>query len=95
MQHLICNSCGRIDEYTVKKTNLHNTAYCICGSYIKHLPKDDNPKLHFGKYSGRVISTMTTPDEIRYLYWLQSSGNIKNNLKNQLIEHLRKNGVDI
>lgn len=44
--------------------------------------------LHFGKYKGREVISMTSDDELAYLFWL-SKTNIKQGLKNQIDNHLK------
>ena len=45
----------------------------------------------FGKYKGRKLSTLTTPEETKYLHWLMNTDNkiiprklINNHLKGKL-----------
>lgn len=89
MQDLICKKCGSVNDYEIRESSLHNTAYCLCGNYIKHVPKNESPKIHFGKYKGRDISSLTSDEETRYLYWLMNQ-DIKANLKLQIERHLKK-----
>jgi len=68
MEDLICKKCGSINDYYVRKSELHRTAYCKCGSYIKHLPNDDYSDLamYLGKYKGCKVRLIKDQN---YLEW--------------------------
>jgi len=88
---ITCQRCGLINDYSERIAGPHKSAYCNgCGNYIKHLPKNKPIKIHFGKYAGRELSTLTEPDDLRYLHWL-SGCDIKPNLKQAILEHIKKN----
>lgn len=67
-----CIRCGLIDDYEVRQSGPHKTAYCNgCGKYIKHLPQENsNLKLYFGKYKDREITSLTGKEEVDYLKWV-------------------------
>ena len=50
--------------------------------------KTTDYKIPFGKYRGRMLSTLTTPEETKYLHWLMNTDN--NVINRTLIDkHLR------
>jgi len=88
---ITCQKCGLINDYSVREAGMHQSAYCNgCQNYIKHLPQNKPVKIHFGKYAGCELSTLTAPDDIRYLIWL-SGCDIKANLKTAILEHIKRN----
>lgn len=44
-----------------------------CKSYIKFLPQDEHPKIHFGKYKGIEIRKMS---DLKYLRWMLESAKL-------------------
>jgi hypothetical protein len=91
MESLICPKCGLVDDYNIQQRGNHKTAYCNgCDSYIKHLPQGNPTALYFGKYKGRQLESMTTPEELKYLKWLNDSGIKQNSLKEAVTKHLAK-----
>ena len=89
MPDIVCQKCGSINDFrTVMKSN-QNTCWCNgCDSFIKNMPQGKSPKLHFGKYKDREISTMTDAVEINYLQWVSAQPWCTNLLKNQILNHL-------
>lgn len=70
---IVCKKCGSINDYKTQLKNNQNTAWCnVCGSFIKNIPYAE-PALYFGKYKGRKIKSLTTPEETQYLHWLINS----------------------
>lgn len=89
MKDVICHNCGSVNDYHVVKKSNQETAYCnSCELYIKNLPQGGEPTLYFGKYTGRTIVSMVSEEELRYLNWLLTSPNTKNNLRSQIENHL-------
>lgn len=87
---IVCKNCGTVDDYFTEKSGPHLKAMCCnCGTYIKFLPQTSKPKLHFGKYKGRDISSMTSEPEIKYLQWCLAT-DMKTNVKRDISEHLQK-----
>lgn len=65
---ITCKRCGAVDNYRVEQKGPHQTAICnACNKYIKHLPKDTEPRIYFGKYHGQLISEIT---DVEYLQWV-------------------------
>jgi uncharacterized protein (DUF3820 family) len=88
METVTCNRCGLIDDYAIKISGPHKSAYCNgCGRYIKHLPQNTEFIMPFGKYKGRHLSSMVSVEEIGYIKWLLSQ-NPKNSLKDKLQAHI-------
>lgn len=87
-----CQHCGLIDDYNIKKSGPHNSAYCNgCGNYIKHLPQNNEIKIvPFGKYRGREIASMTSLDELKYLEWFIGMPDLRDNVKKSISEHLKR-----
>ena len=86
MEDIKCSKCGS-EDYVIRVTDIHHTAYCnSCGAYIKHVPKDA-PTLYFGKYTGMKIADC---DDINYLNWLlqntKQGERIKKAIINRLVE---------
>ncbi len=77
MTELICTRCGAIDDYYVRKSELHTTAYCNCGAYIKHLPNDNYKELtmYLGKYKSWKIKHI---NDVQYLEWALKNIDFKN-----------------
>lgn len=87
---IVCQNCGSIDDYNERAAGPHISAYCNgCGKYIKHLPQNTPATLYFGKYRGRLISSMLDIEELRYLEWLTNAGGIKPKLKEAIDAHLK------
>jgi uncharacterized protein (DUF3820 family) len=90
-EELICKICGPTDEFLIKQSGPHLTAYCEkCNSYIKHLPKSKITEkiLPFGKYIGTKISEMWDEEQINYLRWLVEQDFLKQDLRNAVGQHL-------
>lgn len=85
-----CQHCGLIDDFVVKKSGPHNSAYCNgCGNYIKHLPQNNEIKIvPFGKYRGREIASMRSDEELRYLQWFVEMPDLRENVKTAINKHL-------
>jgi uncharacterized protein (DUF3820 family) len=67
-----------------------NTAWCNgCDGFIKNIPQGKPIQLYFGKYKGRLLSTMDDETEILYLKWVISQSWCKSLLKTQIEEHLK------
>lgn len=91
MQDIICNNCGLINEYQVKQTQLHTTAYCNgCGKYIKHLPKENKDHvIYFGKYKGTPLKDFLTKEHVNWLNWaVNNATTLKPALKEAILKHL-------
>ena len=92
MQQISCKACGLINDYEIRQSGPHQTAYCKgCGLYIKHLP-NNNPILimPFGQYKGREIKTLIADTELRYLEWLVLKPDMKPKLKEAIQQHLKR-----
>lgn len=83
---LVCKKCFRKNEFTVEK-NLHFKATCVCGAFIGNIPTNKPAKIHFGKYAGREISSMTSKEEVDYLKWALAN---MTSLSKKLIEEINK-----
>lgn len=85
-----CPKCSSID-YRIEPRGIHQTAFCNkCDAYIKNLPQGKPAQLHFGKFSGREIQTMTSFEEVEYLKWMVKKLDIKpNSLKEAIHAHLK------
>jgi hypothetical protein len=90
MQDITCQHCGNINDYrTIMKTN-QNTAWCNgCDKFIKNLPQGKPPQIFFGRYKDRLISSLTSKEEVQYLQWLIEQPWCKNMLKGQIEDHLK------
>lgn len=88
MPDIICQNCGSINDFhTIMKSN-QNTAWCNgCDKFIKNISQGKPPVIHFGKYKGRLISTMVLKDEIQYLEWLNSQEWATSVIKGQIANH--------
>ena len=86
---VVCNKCGLINDYKTQLKNNQNTAWCNgCGSFIKNIPYSE-PALYFGKFKGRKIKSLTTPEETQYLHWLLNSDfKLNKRLEVVIKEHL-------
>lgn len=86
---VICQNCGSINDYRPVMKSNQNTAWCNgCDKFIKNLPQGKPPMLFFGKYKGRLISTMLNDEEIRYLQWMVQQAWCKAPLSVQIVNHL-------
>jgi hypothetical protein len=57
MQDIICKNCGYINDYRTELKANNNVAYCNgCDKYIKNIPQNNMPMLHFGKYKGKLVT---------------------------------------
>lgn len=91
---IFCQNCGLCDDYEKRQAGPHVSAYCNgCGKYIKHLPQGKPVMLHFGKYKGRELSSMLDDESIRYLRWLASEGDIKESLRESIVNHINANAI--
>lgn len=91
-----CKKCGTIDNYTAYKQGPHVGAMCNnCKSFVKWLPQNNPVTIHFGKYKGRELVSMTSKEEIDYLVWSLEQRWMKNNLANKIKNHLNniENGL--
>lgn len=80
---LICNTCGSVNDFTITKPSIHYKATCGCGLYITNISENKPIELHFGKYKGRLLSTMRSNDEIQYLQWALAQNIFKGRLKEE------------
>jgi|GEM_PF-2352903 hypothetical protein len=87
-EDVICQRCGSINDFTISKPSLHYKATCKCGTYITNLSENKPSLLHFGKYKGRAIKSMSTKEEIDYLNWGLSQGIFKGKLKKDIQERI-------
>lgn len=90
-EELICKHCGPTDEFLIKQSGPHLTAYCEkCNGYIKHLPKSKTTEklLPFGKYIGTKICDMWDEEQINYLRWLVEQDFLKQDLRSAVGQHL-------
>lgn len=65
---ITCKRCGLINEYKIEK-NVHYKATCKCGGFLTNISTNKPVTIHFGKYSGRQIDSMTDKEEVQYLQW--------------------------
>lgn len=80
---IICNHCGTEDFYFEEKKG-NFCAYC--GKKIK---KVQDVKLKFGKYKGRMVSTMKSKSEKQYLEWvLENFKDLNSNLEIAIINQI-------
>lgn len=94
---LTCQKCGLVQEESELRTeriflsnnrDYHLKASCSsCGAYIKFLPHDPIPQLHFGKYKGWPIAEINRIDP-DYIKWLLKQ-DIKPKLRATILEVLR------
>lgn len=85
---VICPKCNAEDFYFEENNGPHKTAVCAsCGSYIKHLSKNQDFVFYFGKYKSRNLSSMISKEEKSYLNWLLTT-DIKTGLKEKITKHL-------
>jgi uncharacterized protein (DUF3820 family) len=90
METIICQKCGLINDYAVQQSGPHKTAYCNgCGKYIKHITQGNDFEIPFGRYKGRMLSSMVSSEEINYLKWLLLQ-DVKNSLRTKLQTHIDK-----
>lgn len=77
LQPIKCARCFHQENRNVKK-NKQWTSFCTkCGNQVRivskhdagYLDKDVEP-MFFGPYKGRIISTLTAPEELEYLIHL-------------------------
>jgi len=87
---ITCQRCGLVDDYYVKESGPHKSAYCNgCDNYIKHLPQNNEIKIvPFGKYKGREISSMCSNEELRYLQWFVEMPDLRDNVKTAINKYL-------
>ena len=90
MPDITCQHCGNMNDYrTIMKSN-QLTAWCNgCDSFIKNIPQGKPPQIFFGKYKDRLISSLTSKEEIEYLQWLVAQKRCKSLLKGQIETHLK------
>jgi len=80
--------CGKEDQYIVTK-NIHYKATCKCGNFIKNLSTNKPITIHFGKYAGRELESMTSKEEVQYLQWAINSGVFSKKVAQAAIEFLK------
>lgn len=85
-----CHRCGLVNDFTVSKPSLHYKATCRCGNYITNISENKPSALYFGKYKGRLVSSMQGNDELQYLEWGLTQNMFKGKLKRDVIERLLK-----
>lgn len=87
MEDIICLKCGSINDYWVKETDLHSTAYCNCGAYIKHLPKGniEDLRMYIGKYKGKLITEI---EDLNYLEWAIKNISFKDKYKTAITNRI-------
>lgn len=90
MQDITCQKCGLINDYTVRKTELHQTAFCNgCSAYIKHLPKAKIEfTIYFGKFKNTKLKDFTSKEHVEWLKWAVRTCDLKQDLKDAIIKHL-------
>jgi len=87
-KQLVCRRCNRVDQYKVSK-NIHYKATCVCGAFITNLSTNKPITIHFGKYIGRELTSMTSKEEIQYLQWGINSGAFSKKLTEAAIEFIK------
>lgn len=95
MKDVTCTKCGSINDYEIRKSELHQTAFCnCCGAYIKHLPREGKDHvIYFGKYKGTLLKDFTTKDHVNWLNWcLNSVETLKPALREAILKHLNNAG---
>ena len=93
MEEVYCPECGAHEDYHIVESGPHLKAVCnCCDAYIKFMPRHhENPKIFFGKYKGREISSLTLEEEIRYLKWLyHNATNLKAKTQKAIEDHLQR-----
>ena len=65
---ITCKRCGRVNDYKIDK-NVHYKATCKCGGFLTNISTNKPLTIHFGKYAGRQLDSMTDKDELQYLQW--------------------------
>lgn len=82
MTQLLCKRCQTlvtpiIDEnFKRDDGKIATKATCPhCETFLRFLPRNDRTDFtfHFGKYRGKLVSKMTTTNEINYLTWCLSN----------------------
>jgi len=86
-----CKHCGYSGTPLISKNGPHLSAYCPeCSAYIKHMPKEVKTDFvfYFGKYKGKKLTELTTPQDAQYLHWLLQSeaGTMLKQHQRELIE---------
>jgi len=90
MQTIVCPKCKSENDFNTQQRGIHTTAFCNqCKSYIKNLPQGKPSQLYFGKYKDKLISDMTSKDELSYLQWLLNTDVKPNSLKQAIADHLK------
>jgi len=90
MNDISCQKCGLVNDYEIR-SGLHQTAYCNgCGSYIKHLPKEDKQLvIYFGKFKGTALKDFLSKDHVSWLNWaLNNTSNFKPHEIEKIQKHL-------
>jgi len=87
-QAVLTCRCGKKDQYIVTK-NIHYKATCVCGNFIKNLSTNKPITIHFGKYAGRELESMTSKEEVQYLQWAINSGVFSKKVAQAAIEFLK------
>lgn len=90
MEAVTCNRCGSVDDYRTEPSGNHIKAICNnCKRYIKFLPQNKLVEvLPFGKYKDRVISSLTSKEEIEYLSWSVENLKLSTSIKTSITNHL-------
>ncbi len=84
MENIFCKKCGVADNRLEKK-GIHVGCYCnSCDAWIKWIQVEE-PKLHFGKYKGQLVSEI--PD-VPYLKWALANTRMSITLKKAVSERI-------
>lgn len=83
-----CKHCGLIDDFRIIRKSNQDTAWCNgCDASMGNAPQGGEPTLYVGKYKGRTIKSMITPDEVGWLKWFIKQ-DIKAKLRSDIENHL-------
>lgn len=97
MQDIVCTNCGNVNDYYTQPANMHVKAICNgCHRYIKMLPQGKEPEIHFGKYKGRKLASLTSREELSWLQWIcRNMDSLKPAQKELYLKHLEKNQIGV
>jgi hypothetical protein len=85
---IVCNSCGLVNDYSVKPKSNQRCAYCNgCGRFIQNVPYT-TPKFYIGKYKGKEVSEV---GDLSYLTWYLENVRTTPAIKQAIIN--RKNEI--